>query len=309
MGHKNKVSLRDQAKNALDNRLAIGQSRRADKAAGIAADRIYSWDTYRAYLKHCIYFVDWCKAQHRCKTLEQCREYVGEWMETRRHLSPYTQKLEASALAKMYGVTVRSWDEFRRDGHGLGIKTERRSRDGITRSRGTAKRDAHFSEANHWELIEFCRATGLRRHELEMLTGDALCKDEAGRWQLHVTRGTKGGRLRYAPILGDPETVQRVVDRMQQAGTGRVWAEIPDGADIHSFRAEYATALYESLARPLDQIPKVRSKSGRWVQDVYSCRGSHKGRKLDRAAMKIVSHALGHGRISVFADHYLREND
>lgn len=306
MGHKNKLSLVAQVKAALDQKLAIGESRQQGKRDGTAADKIYSWSTYNTYLKHACYFVEWCKKEHKAKTLEQCRPYVAEWMATRSSLSPYTQKLEASALAKVYGVTVSSLQEFRESGHGLGIETPRRSRAGITRSRGQKVRDAHFSEKNHAALLEFCRGTGLRRRELQLLTGDALEQDPDGHWVLHVTKGTKGGRPRYAPIIGEPETVARIVERLQSAGTGRVWQKIPNGADIHSYRADYATALYLLHARPLDQIPKRRTPKGYLVQDVYVFRGDRKGQKLDRAAMLITSNALGHGRISVIAENYLR---
>lgn len=309
MGHKNKVSLTGQVQAALDQRLAIGQSRQQGKRDGTAAGKIYSWNTYRTYMKHCCYFVDWCKKTHGCKTLEQCRPYAAEWMATRAGLSTYTQKLEASALAKLYGLTVPNLKEFRKTGHGLGLETPRRSRDEITRSRGKKARDSHFSEPNHWEFVEFCKATGLRRRELEQLTGDALCQDEDGRWMIHVTRGTKGGRHRYAPIVGVEPVVTRIVARMQAAGDGRVWEVVPNGADVHSYRAEYATEFYLQHARPIEEIPRHRSPKGYMVRDVYACKGDRKGTLLDKRAMKLASEALGHARIEVVGEHYLRLDD
>ena len=204
----------------------------------------------------------------------------------REHLSVYTQKMEASALVKLYGCTLEE----------LNIHTAARQRKDITRSRNTVKRDRHFSESNHAELVAFCRATGLRRAELKALRGTALYQDRSG-YYLHISSGSKGGRERYAPIIGDKDLVIRLC---QQAGDGKVFEKIPSGADIHSYRRDYATAIYQQHARPLEQLT---------AKEKYYCRGDRKGEVFDRAAMRITSNALGHGRIGVIAGHYLKEGE
>lgn len=224
----------------LDAKLQIGRKKKPDKLSGISQNYIYSWETYHSYLKHCCYFVKWCKENHGCKTIEQCKAYAPEWMKTREHLSVYTQKMEASALVKLYGCTLEE----------LNIHTAARQRKDITRSRNTVKRDRHFSESNHAELLAFCRATGLRRAELQTLRGTALYQDRSG-YYLHITSGSKGGRERYAPIIGDKDLVIRLC---KQAGDGKVFEKIPSGADIHSYRRDYATAIYWQHARPLEQL-------------------------------------------------------
>lgn len=289
MGHKNKPnrgSLVKQVQDSLDAKLQIGRKKKPDKIAGISQNYIYSWETYHSYLKHCCYFAKWCKENHGCKTIEQCKMYASEWMKTREHLSVYTQKMEASALVKLYGCTLEE----------LNIYTAARQRKDITRSRNTVKRDRHFSESNHAELVAFCRATGLRRAELKALHGTALYQDRSG-YYLHITSGSKGGRERYAPIIGDKDLVIRLC---KQAGDGKVFEKIPSGADIHSYRRDYATAIYQQYARPLEQLT---------AKEKYYCRGDRKGEVFDRAAMRIASNALGHGRIEVIAGHYLKEGE
>lgn len=67
--------------------------------------------------------------------------------------------------------------------------------------------------------------------------------------------------------------------------------------------------MYKSYARPLDQIPYDRVNKGtgkRFQGDIYTCRKDESGKKLDRQAMKKCSKALGHNRISVVADNYIR---
>ena len=52
---------------------------------------------------------------------------------------------------------------------------------------------------------------------------------------------------------------------------------------------------------------RVNRGTGRKYQsEVYTCRKDEAGRKLDKAAMLVCSKALGHNRISVVADNYIR---
>lgn len=283
MSHKNKLSLVDQVKLALDEKLAIGQSKYLDKSLKQTSDKIYSWETYRNYLKHNCYFVLWCKDNFKCKTLEQCRLHVDEWLSSRSHLSAYTVKLEAAALAKLYQCST---NEF--------IKNRARKRSEITRSRGKKVRDKHFSEEKNQEFVQFCKSTGLRRNELKSLTGNKLLLKE-GVYYIKVDSGAKGGRYREVPIFGD---VESIVSRMKYCEHEKVWPTVPTGADIHSYRADYATAFYLSKARKPHLIPK---------SDRYCCRKDRKGLWLDKKAMLATSHALGHNRISIIAGHYLSD--
>lgn len=281
MAHKNKKSLIRQVQERLDSMLAIGESKYQDKKYDLTKGKIYSWTTYRSYLQQCCQFVRYCRDNHYCKNLAGCRQYVEEWMESRKEISAYTQKLSASALCKLYGESLEE----------LGITTKRAARSEITRSRGTAKRDAHFSEQKNADFVEFCRSTGLRRSEITKLRGDQLLQEE-GQWYIQTTG--KGGRFRIIPICGD---VNLVVRKMQSAGTGKVWAKVPSCADIHSYRADYATRVYLSHARPIEDLPR---------KERYICRRDKVGTIYDRQAMLIASQALGHNRIDVIGQHYLR---
>lgn len=274
-------SLTRQVQNVLDSKLAIGESKHKDKILGLTQEKIYSWGTYRAYLKHCNYFVAYCKEKHNCRTLEECRTYANEWLETRNNLSAYTQKLEVSALVKLYGEKSENFK-----------KTENRKRANITRSRGKKIRDKHFSEKKNQEFVEFCKSTGLRRSEISSLRGNQLI-EKNGKYYIAVTG--KGGRYREAQIINN---IKLVVDKMKQADVNKVWDKVPNGADIHAYRSSYATSIYKSIAKPRKEISK---------KDRYCCRKELKGTWYDKKAMLIVSQALGHNRISIIAEHYLRE--
>lgn len=284
MGHKNKLSMVAQVKVALDNKLAIGQSKHQAKIAGTAQNHIYSYGTYGAYLKQGCKFAKWAKENHGCKTLEQARTYVNEYLEHSKDLSPYTQKLYASALAKIYSCSSKDFD----------VKTDTRHRVDIIRSRDVKVRDKHFSEERNVELVNFCRSTGLRRSELEKLTGNQLIEKNG---QYFIGVKGKGGRYRESPII---YKVDKVVSRMKAVGSERVWNRIHNAADIHSYRGQYATTMYKAIARHRNEIP---------IKDRYCCRIDLKGVWYDKKAMLEVSRALGHNRISVIAGHYLNASE
>ena len=265
----------------------VGTSKHARKVVGdTAADAIFSFNTYKAYKKHCSYFTSWVRAKYKCKTLAQARQYADEWLQMRidAGLSAYTIKLELAALCKLYGDTAADY-----------ISTPPRLRKNIKRSRGKVARDAHFSEARNAEFVEFCRSTGLRRSEIKALTGDKLEKGADGYWYINVNKMTKGGRPRKVRIIGTNDAIARIVERMQKAGNGRVFEKIPS-CDIHGYRSEFATAVYKQYARPVKSLPP---------EERYCCRKDRKGVWYDRKALLETSRQLGHNRVCVVGEHYL----
>ena len=147
------------------------------------------------------------------------------------------------------------------------------------------------------------RTPELDRH-LEVLKDTRMFDSE---YFTHVRSG-KGGRERMSPIIG--KDVGQIVERMQNTpAEEKVWQFVHKSADIHSYRGDYATAMYKNNARPIEEIPFDRVNRGtgkRFQSEVYTCRKDEAGRKLDKAAMLLCSKALGHNRISVVADNYIR---
>lgn len=302
MSKHNKKSLVRQVQEALDARLAIGESKHDAKKKSddpMHLEGVYSWGTYKSYLKIGCSFVSYCKEKYGCKTLEACEAHASEWLSSRSDagLSAYTLKLDRCALGKIYG---RSSDSF-------SAPIEKRTYAAVTRSRGPAARDKHFSEAKNGDLLEFARSTGLRRGELQQLRGDALVQ-KRGQYYIRVTTNTKGGRNRLAPICGDTALVVRL---MTAAGEEKVFPHVHGALDVHACRRVYAQRLYDTVKRPLDVCEADRSfvQPGRLFPDrdaVYRRRGEFRGTWLDKRAMVIVSRALGHNRLSVVGEHYLK---
>lgn len=337
---KTNKSLIQQTKETLDSKLAIGQSKYAAKLDGTYTRYIYSWDTYRSYLKHACYFVRWAKEQpvdpaigHKPRTLAECRVFAERWIQygIDRDLSSYTLKLQVSALAKLYGCTSKDF----------AVVTPARKRDNITRSRGNVKMDKHFSLSVNKDLITFCRCTGLRRSELKQIRGTDLIEHE-GKLCLDVKRRTKGGRLRISPIIGSEAEIESVKRLCAEAESNKIFPHPHSQADIHSYRADYAKRIYEKYKRDYNEFKHERlivynnkvvasyiTKNGRrdpskfpefymndekgtrmllGYRDVSStlyCRVDRKGECFDRRALFEASRALGHSRESIVAEHYL----
>lgn len=283
MSHQNKKSLIGQIDDRLQKmtQAGVGRSKHQDKIDGEDHKYIYTWKTYQAYMKHCCYFVKWCKEKYGCKTLKQCRQYVPEWIESRRSLSASTQKLEVAALSKLYRCKHNRGQKPFRD-----VETDTRRRADIKRSRGDVVRDKHFSQRNNADLITFCRCTGLRRAELQDLRYEDF------------RLGAPDGRVRQIQFVGSADEIALCCNIMSKgSGLSKVWGNVHSGADIHSYRADYATKVYQMYARPIETLKH---------DEIYYYRGDRKGTWLDKNAMLMASKALGHNRISIIASNYLR---
>ena len=323
MGHKSKKSLICQVAENLKSKLAIGESKHNDKINGIdSRNKIYSFGTYNAYLQQSVQFVKWCKTKHKCKTLDECKQYADEYLKLNidKGMSPYTLKLQVAALCKLYSCSSTDF-----------IPTPARKRKNITRSRNkNIKCTTDFER--------FCLCTGLRRREITALRGTALI-EENGQYYIAVHNG-KGGRRRIAEIVGTSEDIAFVVNIMKNAEDNKVFSKIPY-TDIHAMRAIYANRIYNKYARQKSEFRNERLimyhnrviktytsknidiknnleyydyspqtgytlKPGyKDVRTAYYCRQDKKHISYDRLALLKCSQNLGHNRACIVADHYL----
>ena len=289
MARKKNKSMKWQVEAVLLSMLCIGQSRHEAKAYAkqnghTTPTGIYSWSTYNTYKKHCIYFAQWAKDTHQCKTLDEAFAYVQEYIDSRvaQGLSAWTVKTEASAIAKMYGHQTSEWK----------LSTPNRKRKDIRRSRVSCEHGKHISEDNHNDIIMFSKGCGLRRHELEAHYTENIIV-EADKVYIEVLQG-KGGKRRTVQVL--PKYKDYIGSFYKDEEKQLVFDKIPQNLDIHSFRADFACEWYKLLARPLDSLASNQK---------YYCKGDRKGVIYDRKAMMTVSKLLGHNRINVIASNYL----
>lgn len=269
----------------------MGRSRNTDKQNGVDREYIYSSRTYKTYHNEAKRFAVWCTKTHpEVKHLKQCKQYVNEYLQHQidSSKSAWTISTQKAALAKLFGVDYASF-----------IATPPRERRNIKRSRNSVSRDKNISPEKERFLSVITAATGLRRNELQKITGEALSIDSNGRPYLHITKGTKGGKIRDSEIIGSTAAeTEYVINLFKSAGKMKLLPKVNSAYDNHHYRADYAKRLYQQYARSIDDIPK---------SERYIMRKDRAGEILDKRAMKIVSKAMGHGnnRIDVIALNYL----
>lgn len=338
IGYKNKKyrkNLHWQAHHKLVGMLAIGESKRIARRDGTAGSKIFSYNTYRNYWEHIKYFIRYIRVNHPEVTLlKKARKYVVEWLQYRenyikkdgRHYSAWTMHTSAKALCKLFGIKPGDPDYY---------VPPKRNREDIIRSRS---KNRGISGKNNGEFIEFCKSTGLRRHEIQKLKGsDLITKEEIEaalqkfqgrellsekelRWkeiledanmfeeQYFLYVKGKGGRERLSPIIG-PNTDEMIKRIRETNPDENVWKHVNTKADIHSFRAEYAGRIYKKYARNIEDIPYDKNypnSEKKYQSEVFKLHNELKGKMLDKKAMLYCSKALGHNRINVVANNYNR---
>ena len=283
----------------LDEKMAIGQSRREAKQAARASgehvwtystEHIHSFKTRSIYQGHLVRFARWARAAYQIKSLSELEarasELASAYLQQRLEegKSPYTLQAERAALRLLFGERTLASE----------VTLPRRARMNITRSRGPVAHDRHIQLA-HWQpLIRFLEATGLRRNEVRLLrVGDIVTcdtdPDYAGQITVKVRNG-KGGKSRTVPVLAGHE--QDVLCQKEGRQDGEhVFPSVPGHLDVHAYRRAYAQALYLTLA-PGRSLP---SPTGHLKRSDY-----------DAEAVLQVSQALGHRRRDVVLRHYLR---
>lgn len=286
-----------QVERILKDKMAFGESKHEAKKYHAETENIFTFNTAKAYLDSCIKFVTYCRQNYGCRTVPDCEKYVKRYLREVRQkngkpYSAHSLASKASAIAKMYGTKK--------------VKTDKRNRSDITRSRKPVEQDRHYNPENHKETEAFLRSTGLRRNEAEHITGTQLVKFH-GVYYVHIVGNqAKGGRERYARVIGNVDLVIRM---MNAAGTDKVFGRLPSAMDVHSIRAKYAADMYRMLARDLDTCKKDKffdsNRNKLCADSVYWCRKDLSGVWFDKKAMLIVSRSLGHNRISVIAENYL----
>ncbi|HET8840782.1 MAG TPA: site-specific integrase [Ktedonobacteraceae bacterium] len=299
MGKTHRKSIIKLAIERFDGLMAIGDSRfeakqtareeakeRGEKIWAWSDGKIRSYKTRTTYQDHTLRFIRWARETEGIKMLadldSRAGELVSDWLckETAAGQSAYTLKTERSALRMFFGDR----------GLAREIALPTRKITEIKRSRGPAARDKHFQPANWQPLIQFEQSVGLRRDELTRIKVEDVMT-RRGELVAYVRNG-KGGRQRYAPVIPGRETAVLAVVQNRKPEE-RIFDRVPSAGDIHSYRRDYAQALYFYHAPGWPALPPAKQR--RLKPSDYN----------RDAAMK-VSEALGHSRLDVVLRDYLR---
>lgn len=276
---------------------------------------IHSIRTMNEYIKISKRYMCWACMKHPdVHRVRYAIKYVAEYLLylINEGKSNYTIRTVACALAKLY--RCRSID--------FGIILPERHSSDIKKCRNYSETDYMEDRSKYSDIVELCRATGVRRIELEHLhRDDFILKD--GLYHLNIDgkkNHPKGGRPRKVEIIAKNQPfIQQFVSAISDNGI--IFNNVPSGINVHAIRALYAKDLYMSKARPVANIanderiqlkkPKKDYKHpGHYyfsAPAIYRRRSD--GQKFDRRALLAVSESLGHSRANVVALHYLYQLD
>ena len=275
----------------------------------------------KMYKNHAVKFGEWCKAEYRCKTPEECLP----------HLQDYADWLIAGGKSPntihTYLAGVCRWFDIPLDS----INKPKRVVANNTRSRGVKAVDSRSDaqpEASP-RLYDFAKLVGIRRDEYKHLRGDDLVVDESGYLCVRVKQG-KGGKYQEQRIA--PEDLDFVLSFFD-GSKDKVFSEeeMKNKIDLHHLRALRAQRAYHDYLARLENDPEYRAQLAeevrrRWVrlcgkrwdpkqvEGMYYTRGNNRqlalahGRpiKYDRLAVMAVSvFYLSHWRCDVTVANYL----
>ena len=257
-------------------------------------------DAYRQTIKE---FCAWLKTEKpevwKTKNLSNIdKKICYEYLQTREKqgCSAWTISKDMSALNKVLDLNLN-----KKEGN-----LQERSLKDITRSRETCTHDQKYNSANYSNQIEFAKAFGVRRESI--CGGQFQVKENSlfkSNGKVYCSLIEKGGRYREAPCLAKYQssieskyniqereslTKEQFIEAYYNSNSDYLFNNYTSKIDNHSFRAEYATNLYRELAEQKENLQKNY-------------------RDYDSVILKEVSEALGHSRINVVVDHYLREDN
>lgn len=296
-------SLNYQMHERMQKMNRIGESRHEAKRQSIdgKTEGIFSKSTYDNYKQVSVQFVKWLKENHaEIKHIDDVpRSVLIEYLQEReeRGLSPHTISRDLAALNKLFGTDITKKEA------GL----SQRSYKEITRSREQKDYNKQYNPKNWQKQIDMARAFGIRRESF--VTGDYRLREGSlyrVDGKLYVAVVEKGGKFRNAEVREDMQkTIEQHFPNIQERealytehefreayAKGELGSALFDRytskIDNHAFRREYAQEKYKELVNRLKDPKK----------DYY--------KEYDKRAIAEVSKNLGHNRLRVVVEHYLR---
>lgn len=300
-------NLNSQLKQRIDEINRIGESHHQAKIDenikfGEAVEGIHSISTMKNYNQVARQFLKYAKengAGNRADLQETIKEHGVNFLKFRENsgLSTYTLKRDRAALNKLMKNET------------LTYTFENIDKNEITRSRNNRNQNnVNFNEKLNADLVSLAKGTGGRRSDLAKLKKEDFY-EKNGRMYVEFKQ-SKGGRDRIALVRKEHQ--EAIQDRLNRTGKGmKLFARINGHADIHSYRREYAQELYkdviadESLAQDLKALYPPRNEPNVKI-DTYTTQGQDNVFSGYRDDIYLVSQALGHNRLDVAVDHYLR---
>lgn len=313
---KTRQTLDNQIHTNLMEKIAFGDSKHSDKQNlkfGESTYKIYSYSTYKTYLKECLAYSRWLveeKGFHKKTDYRETEALAAEYIQSRMDagVSVYTVKMERSALSMLYSKPVD-------------VKLPQRNNKGIVRSREATANDKHICRTGKYkDVFDVCLATGGRRCDISKLTVNDF-REIDGHMYVFFQQ-SKGGRNRLAPVREEyTKRVKEILENAKNNEKKRLFGHIPKEIDIHALRREYAKNLYNDIIKYpelkkdyLKHYPERHeyktqkdSNGNSYKKEIKKNTYTDRDKNIyERDDIYIISQALGHSRLEVSVTHYLK---
>lgn len=287
-----------------DQRLKAIANKEVFQLQNLKIDGIYSHSTFKNYLTVGNRFADFCEQKGlKINSVPNSEPHAIEYLKDmeKRGLSAYSIQQASSFFSKLYG-------------HKLDYTSPQRHYRDIEKGRAEAVRSKNFDPERHKDLVTIAKATGGRRGDLQRLKTSNFERNHQGIITAVKFENSKGGRDRWSPILPKyQKNVTEYVNKLEREKKIFAFDSINKNANIHAYRREYARELYNEVSNNPNYKTRLMTEynnRGFEYKGRYDINGDYKSNdgvlKANRGDLFIVSQALGHNRIDVVANHYLR---
>ncbi len=308
---RNRMNIKMQLNKRLDDLLRIGEKKVKETHGSPhfnpnCSEGIHSVKTAETYRQVINTFAEHCKSQGIKEIAQIDSKIIGSFVATRSNLSSWTISKDLAAINKIMDAHYTPKD--------FGIKE--RSRNQIVNNRHVRTEHSTAGAERNQVALWFAHATGCRRSSILTVTADKAIRNEDGT-VIGFQFREKGGRERNAIVL--PSERQAMTDyvnsRQADHGEGCRLVDTCDrNCNPHYQRAEYANQLYVELRGHRDRGEDIYAGyRSRFIDEERLARAmSHPRYQRDTVhgyETKLcaeISQALGHNRIEVVVNSYLR---
>ncbi len=241
---------------------------------------IHSYNTYESYKQTSKEFIRFIKKSYPdIRDIKEIKEkHIGEYLKNRndKGLSAWTISKDLAALNKLFNTDLTKKD----------LNLKQRKLEEITRSRRESINDSRYNEKNYKYQIAFAKGSGARRESIiKVKPKDFKIKEG---YPVSVYLKEKGGKERQATILKEYRGTLK--DMLEGKPMDKpLFEKYSKAIDNHSFRATYASKRYKELIK-------------------YNGYDSKNYKGYDKEVILKVSNDLGHNRLNVVIEHYLKRS-
>lgn len=263
-------------------------------------DGIYSIKTMESYRQTAQEFAIWAAKNNIKNGRSITKEAAGRYLQERQTAgkSAWTISKDMAALNKILGYDLTKKE--------LGLS--KRSNVSIKRSRNPTENDKRKND-KYENQITFAKATGCRRESVTRVKPSDFRRNAQGK-VVAVTLKEKGGKTRTAPVLNGYKEKLTAIVNGAAAQDKSLFKKYDSHIDNHAFRSQYAVTLMQQLED--ERAAKQELCGGDFdPQQLINLKGTdaatnapYRGHDRDIAAM--VSGALGHNRLCIVFESYIR---